>query len=185
MNNLKFDEEMVMVLEDAVKKAFSDLREKHNENFYYYAFIFDDGMKPYISAWSYEALERSYIEDEVGEEDKGWWKWDYADSPYAVYGYDEFFTDASKLLDNRAEGLSDDELYDTEWYVRLASMEEALRRLDEQGFFGTGEERKKVVINVEQAPPDGLEAEIAQRLNPASELLTDYLQYCEDPEDED
>lgn len=185
MNNLKFDEEIVMVLEDAVKKAFTDLREKHNERFYYYALIFDDGMQPYTSAWSYEALERAFAENDISGEEKGWWKWDYADSPYYSYGFDEFFGEANELLDKRLEGLSIDERYDIEWDVRLASMEEALRRLDEQGFFGTGEERKKVVINVEQAPPDGLEAEIAQRLNPASELLTDYMQYCEDPEDED
>ncbi|MDE5698093.1 MAG: DUF4303 domain-containing protein [Lachnospiraceae bacterium] len=43
-----------------------------------------------IIAWSYEALEKSIKEQQITDEDKSWWKWDSADSPYAVYGYDEF-----------------------------------------------------------------------------------------------
>ena len=38
-------------------------------------------------------------------------------------------------------------------------MIEAMKRLDNKGFFGTGEDREKVVINVEIAPPDGIEKE--------------------------
>lgn len=34
----------------------------------------------------------------------------------------------------RSEGMDDDELYGDEWETRIASMEEALRRLDSEGF---------------------------------------------------
>lgn len=179
-----YNEELVKALVKAARSAFASLKETHPEQFYYYAFVFDEGMHPYISAWSYEALERSIIENKITDEEKDWWKWDYSDSPYAVYGYDEFFNEVHQLLDQRADGLSVDELYDIEWSVRIASMEEALKRLDRSGSFGIREGRKSVVINVETAPPDGSEYNRALRLNPSSALLAEYLEYCEEPDED-
>ena len=177
----KDKEELIEALVKAAGAAFLALKETTGEHFYFYAFIFDEGLHPYISAWSYEALEKSIIEQQISDEEKSWWKWDSADSPYAVYGYDEFFGEVSELLDKRADGLSDDELYGTEWGVRIDSLEEAMKRLDCSGLFGTGKERGHVVINVEQAPPDGDGAEYrrALRLNPSSALLSEYLEICE------
>lgn len=79
----------------------------------------------------------------------------------------------SVLLDQRASKLSDDELYETEWEMRIDLMVAAMKRLDASGLFGTGKERECAVINVEQAPPDGDGAEYdrALRLNPPSALL--------------
>ena len=138
----KENEELMEVLITAARAAFLSLKETTKEHFYFYVFIFDEGMHPYISAWSYEALE------------------------------------ASKL--------SDDELYETEWEVRIELMEEAMKRLDASGLFGTGKERECVVINVEQAPPDGDGAEYdrALRLNPPSALVSEYLEACETPEND-
>lgn len=84
-------------------------------------------------------------------------------------------------MDKRTDGLSDDELYGIEWVIRIDSMEEAMKRLDGSGLFGTGKERERVVINVEQAPPDedGSEYNRALRLNPSSDLLSEYLETCE------
>lgn len=177
----KDNEELIEALVKAARAAFQSLKETTKEHFYFYAFIFDEGLHPYISAWSYEALEKSIIEQQIPDEEKSWWKWDSADSPYAVYGYDEFFGEVSELLDKRADGLSDDELYGIEWGVRIDSMEEAMKRLDGSGLFGTGKERECVVINVEQAPPDGDNSEYnrALRLNPSSALLSEYLETCE------
>ena len=177
----KDNEELIEALVKAARAAFLSLKETAREHFYFYAFIFDEGLHPYISAWSYEALEKSMLEQQIPEEDKSWWKWDSADSPYAGYGYDEFFGEVSELLDKRADGLSDDELYGTEWAVRIDSMEEAMKRLDSSGLFGTGKERERVVINAEQAPPDedGSEYSRALRLNPSSALLSEYLETCE------
>jgi len=177
-----YDEKLVEVFQSAFQNAVTALRKEHKEKFYYYAFIFDEGLHPYISAWSYEAYEKSVAEKNVALNDRVWWKWDYSDSPYAVYGYDEYFTEAARIQDEREQGMSDEELYEVEWYTRMDSMEEALKRLDNLGFFGTGDERKQVVINVEQAPPDCKEYERAVRLNPESPLLNEYLEICETEE---
>lgn len=181
MNIKKSNEELIEALAEAAGAAFASLKENTKEHFYFYVFVFDEGLHPYISAWSYEALEKSMIEQQITDDEKSWWKWDSADSPYAVYGYDEFFGEVSELLDKRADGLCDDELYGIEWAVRIDSLEEAMKRLDSSGLFGTGKERERVVINVEQAPPDedGSEYNRALRLNPSSALLLEYLETCE------
>lgn len=175
------NEELIEALVKAAGDAFLSLKETTKEHFYFYVLVFDEGLHPYISAWSYEALEKSVIEQRISEEEKRWWKWDSADSPYVVYGYDEFFGEVSELLDKRADRLSDDELYGLEWGVRMDCIEEAMKRLDGSGVFGTGKEREGVVINVEQAPPDGDGSEYnrALRLNPSSALLSEYLEVCE------
>lgn len=177
-----YDEKMVTVLQSAFQNAVSDLRNKHNENFYYYAFIFDEGLRPYISALSYEAYEKLLIENDVSD-DKDGWKWCTFDFPYCAYGYDEFFSEADNMFLEREENLSDDELYGVEWDIRVDSMEEVLKRLDKAGFFGTGENRKNVIINVEVAPPDCKERQRAVCLNPESPLLSEYLEICEDEEE--
>lgn len=177
-----YDEKMVTVLQSAFQNAVSDLRSEHNENFYYYAFIFDEGLRPYISVLSYEAYEKLLIENDISHDEEGW-KWCTFDFPYCDYGYDEFFTEVDNMFLERERGMSDDELYGVEWNTRVDSMEEALIRLDKSGFFGTGESRKNIIINVEVAPPDCKERQRAVRLNPESSLLSEYLEFCEDEEE--
>ena len=130
----KCNKELIEAFVKAAGNAFSSLKETHKEQFYYYAFIFDEGLHPYISAWSYEALEKSIIDNKITDEEKSWWKWDYSDSPYAVYGYDDFFSEASELLDKRASRSSNDELYDVEWGTLVDSMEEAMKGLTNQDY---------------------------------------------------
>ena len=170
---------LVNELKIALKNSIVALRKETNEKFYYYAFIFDSGMHPYISAWSYEALEKSIVDNQINDDEKSWWKWNYSDSPYAVYGYDEFFCEVNKMLDERTSKLSSDELYSSEWETRVNAMEESLKQLDIEGFFGSGDVRKGVVINVEVAPPDYHEYERAIRLNKKTKLLYEYLDNCE------
>lgn len=138
----KDNEELMEALIAAARAAFLSLKEITKEHFYLYVFVFDEGMHTYISAWSYEALEKSIKEQQITDEDKSSWKWDSADSPYAVYGYDEFFGEVGALPDQRACKLSDDELYETEWEERPDLMETAMKRLDASGLFGTGKESK-------------------------------------------
>ena len=178
----KAREELIEALTKAAGAAFLSLKETTKEHFYFYTFIFDEGLHPYISAWSYEALEKSILEQQLSDEERGWWKWDSADSPYAVYGYDDFFGEVSELLDKQESLLSDEELYGIEWDMRVDVLEEAMKRLDGSGLFGTKEERKNVVINVKLAPPDGSEYNRALRLNPPSVFLSAYLETCEEPE---
>lgn len=184
MGTEKDNEGLIEALVKAAGAAFLSLKETTKEHFYYYVFVFDEGLHPYISAWSYEALEKSIAEQQITEEEKSWWKWDCSDSPYAVYGYDEFFGEVSELLDKRAGTLTMDEIYGSEWSFRIDLLEEAMKRLDASGLFGTKEEREHVVINVEQVPPDEESGEYdrALRLNPHSALLSEYLETCEEPQ---
>ena len=89
VNTEKDNEELAGALAKAAGAAFLSLKETSEEHFYFYSFIFDEGLHPYISAWSYEALEKSVAESQVPDDEKSWWKWDSADSPYAGYGSDE------------------------------------------------------------------------------------------------
>lgn len=50
--------------------AFLSLTETTKEHFYFYVFVFDEGLHPYISAWSYKALEKSIIEQQIPDEKK-------------------------------------------------------------------------------------------------------------------
>ena len=181
-NVIMYDEKMVTVLQSAFQNAVSSLRNEHNENFYYYAFIYDEGLRPYISVLSYESYEKLLIENYVSNDEEGW-KWCIFDFPYCGYGYDEFFTEVDKFLIEREKEMSVDELYGVEWDTRIDSMEEVLKRLDKAEFFGTGKNRKNIIINVEVAPPDCKERQRAIRLNPESSLLSEYLTFCEDEEE--
>ena len=51
----KDNEELIEALVKAARAAFLSLKETTKEHFYFYALIFDEGLHPYISAWSYEA----------------------------------------------------------------------------------------------------------------------------------
>ena len=59
MNIKKSNEELIEALAEAAGAAFASLKENKKEHFYFYVFVFDEGLHPYISAWSYEALEKS------------------------------------------------------------------------------------------------------------------------------
>lgn len=165
---INIDKRIVNVLKHAAKKSFESLFKEHEEQFYYCTFIQAEDGTPFIFACSYEGLDRTLEQngiDKNDENERSEFKWSYADSPYCAYGYD-------------------DEAYDREFEIRLNSMEEAMRQLDEEGLFGVGEERKKVVVIAEVMPPDYTYTERALRLNPR-EALTEWLEECAEDEDEE
>ncbi len=156
MNNIP-KSELEVAITDATRKAVMSLFENHNENFYYLSLITTgEALRPYLSAWSWEALKNE-------SEDL---KWSYADSPYCLYG-DEFFQPVAELYSKRPS-LHDDinEEWETEYNLRLDAMEAALAQLDKEGVFGEGEARNNIVINAEVMPPDFTNTERAKRLNP-------------------
>ena len=65
----KDNEELIEALVKAARTAFLSLKETTKEHFYFYVFVFDQGLHPYISAWSYEALEKSIIEQQPPDGD--------------------------------------------------------------------------------------------------------------------
>lgn len=64
------NEKLIEVLVNAAGAAFLSLKETTKEHFYFYVFVFDEGLHPYISAWSYKALEKSIIEQQIPDEKK-------------------------------------------------------------------------------------------------------------------
>ncbi|MDE7363546.1 MAG: DUF4303 domain-containing protein [Ruminococcus sp.] len=181
MNN--YNEQLVCLLENATESTFKALLEK-NEKFYYFSLLIDEGASPYVSAWSYEALENLFSELKSDDEtEKLMYKWAICDSTYVGYEHDLYFNAVDEFLQkNDIWELSDDDFY-SEFDVRLNSMEEALRRLDKKGLFGTGDDRKKIVITAEVVPPDYTNTARVQRLNP-DDIIQEWLEFCSEPESE-
>ena len=197
---LKVDNELVGIIQDAARKAITELFQMHKEHFYYCSLITTgEALCPIISAWSREALERTIQDEEdvfsdilalpvwsketvekVREEKKDKekvknnLKWSYAESPYFAYG-EKYFKNVEKVFNERMNSIADEEGYDKEVELRINSMEKAMSNLDEEGLFGIGIQRFNIVINAEFMPPDYTNTERALRLNPA-EALEEWLE---------
>ena len=184
---MDIDETLVTILESAAGKAFKALQEEHmEEQFYYFAMLNDGNWRPYISAWSREALECFYEENEVEDGEKGWYRWSGVESPYMAYGWDEYFAEYEDFLfeTEQKHCEADDDTADAMWKTLLNSMEEAMRRLDQKGIFGTGAARDQVVIAVELVPPARSNYTRTERLN-KSGLIREFLDENADLLEED
>lgn len=167
---LEIDESLVFIIQKAVKKAFTQLFQEHNENFYYCSLITTgEGLCPTISAWSEEALEKAAKDSKDVEEAKYYLKWSYGESPYFAYG-EEYFQDVKKIFSERMKQCTTDNEKDKEVLLRINSMEKVMHNLDIEGIFGQGEKRLGIVINAEFMPPDYTNTERAIRLNPKDAL---------------
>jgi hypothetical protein len=95
-------------------------------------------------------------------------EWGYANSPYLDFGEEHFDLVMAAFLDrDRAFAAPvEDDAWDREYELRLAAMEGAMRTLDLEGVFGTGETRDDLVVLVEVVPPDWTNTARAYRLNP-------------------
>ncbi len=76
-------------------------------------------------------------------------RWNPADWPYHMLG-EEHFDAAQNLLWRRGPHPFDldDDLYEAEVAARFEIFTRAIRRLDEEGFFGRGAEREQVIVAV-------------------------------------
>jgi hypothetical protein len=164
-------------IREAARSAFSSVRAAHpKDHFYYFALVTTaDALRPGPSASSQEGLAAVLEENSaLGHEyDPADLRWSEADSPYNLEG-DNFFADVDRLFldggDHRALPAGE---FEAEVRKRYQAMEQALRDLDGEGFFGTPPERYQVVINI-VAPGDEDEATILQRaarLNPPESLV--------------
>lgn len=106
------------------------------------------------------------------------------ESPYVTYGWDEYFAGYQSLLWEREQKNfeayeTDKTMADAQWKTLLNSMEEAMRRLDQKGIFGTGGERDKVVITVEIVPSVRSNYNRTERLN-KNGLIREFLEENKD-----
>jgi len=175
------ESELASAIECAAGKAIKDLFARHPGQFYYVSLITTgEAHPPVIAAWSKEALEEA-VKDQTDQEDARWGlKWSYADSPFYCFG-EEYFEDVRDLFRKRPDirSLGDRER-EAEYDLRLGAMESAIARLDQQGVFGTGEDRVKIVVNVEVVPPDYTNTQRAMRLNPQEAIRT-WLEEAAEP----
>jgi len=181
------EDELVAAIESAAEMAIKDLFVRHPGHYYYLSFITTgEAHPPILAAWSEEALEEA-VRNEVDsrrrpdKEDARWGlKWSYADSPFCCYG-SEHFERVNHLFAMRP-GIDslDASAWEAEYDLRLRAMETALSRLDLKGTFGVGEERLRMVVNVEVMPPDFTNTERAKRLNPPEAIRT-WLEEAAEP----
>ncbi|MBY3718730.1 DUF4303 domain-containing protein [Escherichia coli] len=175
------EEKLLAELEKAIRMALQVLFKK-NENFYYCSLITTgEALPPSISAWSHEALERFLVENNLTEKEAMLIKWSYAESPYFDFG-NEYFDRVRELFFMRLQmncNLPKSD-WDIEFNTRLKIMETAMKNLDEKGFFGVGDSRNNIVINVEVMPPDYSNTLRAMRLNP-SKALSEWLSEAAEP----
>ncbi|WP_447591450.1 DUF4303 domain-containing protein [Stenotrophomonas rhizophila] len=148
------------------------------ENFYYCTFVMTvEGHAPFLSAWSEEALARAVDESGDGPEVAADLKWSYADSPYVDFGseYTEKLR-APFLARPNLQELGADE-WEKEIELRMDAVEQAARQLDEEGAFGAGQRRSRLLVAVEIMPPVPSNVERVARLNDTdSEVFKQWLE---------
>ena len=154
----------------AVRIALAELK-KTNEHLYYVVLMTTgEALAPVLCAWSSEALQRA-ADASLSPEIPSDLKWSCMDAPYFDIGR-EAFEPVRALF--AARPAMDPFMPEADWAeeyaIRLGAMEEALRALDAEGFFGTGSARETVLINVEVIPPDYSSTLRARRLNPRAAL---------------
>ncbi|UOQ58760.1 DUF4303 domain-containing protein [Leucobacter allii] len=147
--------ELVDVVADAAREAILRLRAAHTEDFCIYALVASgEAYRPHLAATV-----------------RGDGQWDLAEDPDAIVE-DDILARTEEAFEGRGQlHEMSDPAAETEYVRRLASLEAALRRLDQEGMFGIGDERSRVLLVVATMPPDESDAGFARRLNLSGPLL--------------
>lgn len=74
---------------------------------------------------------------------------------------------------------SDDETF-AEQARLMKAYEAAIARVDAEGLFGVGEQRKRIAVLLEVMPPDHTNTPIAKRLNPPAAIASWLREAAED-----
>lgn len=171
-------DDLTQIIAAAARKAFSRLFRETSEDFYYCTLVSTgEGLAPYPSAWSWQALERETAGATNPDARKALLKWSYSDSPYWLFGQEYFaeVAEAFAAMGNLHDLESADE-YRRALEHRLSAIEAAMALLDSEQLFGTGEKRAGIVLLAEVMPPDRSNTARALRLNPPGPALDDWLE---------
>ncbi|GHT97137.1 hypothetical protein AGMMS49545_23680 [Betaproteobacteria bacterium] len=169
---------------NAVRNAFLDLFK--NRERYYYCVLLTTGEAhpPYISAWSWEALaresEKMSSQENTIKEQMNLLKYSYADSPYCLYGYDDYFNEVVEMFDERpAMDFNDEGGWNIEFNFRYNAMVSAIKMLDDEGLFSLNQTRSKLLLNVEvMDESDVLLVNNAKLFNNSEAAINDYANWC-------
>ena len=150
-------EKIYELLLNATEKSFTKLFEKYNEQFYYCSLVMMDCSTPCISALSMEAyhqlLEDNADGDNSSEEDKTYFKWCYAESPYLGFGYKEYFKEVDEFFfqDVLFEiPYEDVEMRTRDW---LIAMRNVMKTLKDKGIF-ENDSRTEIFLMAELQPSE-------------------------------
>lgn len=151
--------DLVDVVADATREAIERFRTENSEDVCVYALVTTgEALRPYLTVTV-----------------RGEGQWDLADSPYAIVEDDVLArTDPAFAARGQLNLMNRDDA-EREFWNRLLSIQEALRRLDQEGLFGRDAERDGVLLLVATMPPDHNDAGFARRLNPSGPLLEAWL----------
>ncbi len=159
-------EDMEKILYEEAKDTFSQIRDDlSDQHIYSMALYTTDGLG-YLSPTcsTFEGLEQVAIRYQTNERYKNQsldqlktlLKWSYADSPYHLLHEDmmdesfkimlEFDEALSAAYDDEDEG--SEEKGDQLLRIAFSTCVKVLRNLDEEGIFGRGEYRERIVLNI-------------------------------------
>ena len=174
--------EIELELADALRKTLSDLMQDYpHDTFYYFALTTGgEALSPGHSIWSEELLEAEAEKQSIQskrdrETIKNNMRYSYADSPL-FYRYGQYFKKVEELFLNRRPNIDNlsAEDWEIEFDLRINSMINALKIVDNEKYFGTGKQREKWFLNVEVHPPDGSNVIRAENFN-SKEKIQEWL----------
>jgi hypothetical protein len=175
-------EKLAEKIADAARKAFLKLFE--NKENYYYCVLLTTGeaLPPYVSAWSKEALNAAIKKDGLSQRDACRLKYSPVESPYSVYGWDEYFGDVvEEFNENRPDMDYENETnWDAEFKTRFDAMTTAMKILDKEGLFSLNQQRDGVLVNVEILGDDQADfVDTARLLGNSERVIQDYIKWYE------
>lgn len=165
----------------ACRSAFGEVRARHQGEYFYCMGLFTCGSFAYLvpTAMTEEGLNRAVREyqanpryaNEPLQSLRFSLRWSPCDSPLHLEG-EEHFAEVNALMREVTEALHGIDI-DQGWdefkgfVSRLqASICEVLKQLDQEGMFGTGQERERVFVTMLMGDQDDSILDIGRGLNP-------------------
>lgn len=150
---------------EATKKAFVSLEEAFpSEDFYAYALYTDSGAMTVVPAANSLQGLQSKLDDDNDQSLTSYYQWASSEWKYEAWKSEEF-AHISKALRESPERVRFDVFKEN----LIKAMVLALKKMDNDGFFGEGAKRKKITLFITISDDDSaewVENESAKALNP-------------------
>lgn len=157
----------------ATKSAFNRLIQNHIEEHFYVFILYtdEDCITVLPAANSIETLNKKILDLKLSDDEIAEFKWSSAEWGYEAV-YDEEFIPICNYLKNESLKLTDSDEFKKFKKKVLLCMEEALKSIDNEGFFD--ERRKDLVLYISSSNDEEsyeLENESAKNLNSQEKYL--------------
>lgn len=101
----------------------------------------------------HQLLEDNADGDNSTEEDKSYFRWGYAESPYLGFGYEEHFAEVNKYYSQDVSYDLDDDEFEEHVNDWLQAMTDVMKTLKEKGLFMNAD-GEGIFLLAEQQPSD-------------------------------